>query len=100
MSQAELARQVGSTPEAVNRWLIPTNRIKLEDLQEIARIIGHDLTWFLGVDVPLSDAVALIRADRHLTEQDKGVIETIYRSLREKREQERRPDADDMEKPA
>ncbi len=46
MSQAELGRRIHSARSTVTHWLDGTNGIRQDKLEEIAKVLHHDISWF------------------------------------------------------
>jgi len=47
MSQAQLARRIGTTEKNVSRWENTKNQPRLASVAEIAQATGHDIDFFL-----------------------------------------------------
>jgi len=85
VTPAELARRLHLTDRAISGWLHATRRIKLEDLAEIAVLVGKEVTWFLGKDVALYDIESVIDADTNITVAERRALKETYRAFRDRR---------------
>lgn len=73
ISQESLAEALGVTPNTVSRWETATYEPKLEDLERIARFLGHSMLDFFPAEneTPRNEKLSvLLRAAKDLPDND------------------------------
>ena len=78
LSQEELAKELGVTPNTVSRWETATYKPKLEDLDKLSNFFGVSISSFFPVGEESKTHNALLRAAKaaeDLPESDKKAIQ-------------------------
>lgn len=78
MSQEELAKRLGVTPNTVSRWESAVYKPKLEDLDKLANVFGVKMSEFFPQEEEVQTNNALLRAAKaaeDLPDSDKQAIQ-------------------------
>jgi transcriptional regulator with XRE-family HTH domain len=86
LTQTELARKLDyKSPTAISLIEAGERRVQISDLEEIARILHRDVSYFIKGDVATSyqpSVQVALRADKHLDQEDVKRVESFIDALK------------------
>ncbi len=75
LSQVQLAKELGyESATAVSLIEAGERKLKVEDLQKVAKILHREVAYFLGEENRPADVRVALRADKDLSDKDKDTI--------------------------
>ena len=99
LTQTELAQKLGyKSPTAISLIEAGERRIQISDLEEVARLLHHDVSYFIKGDVATHSQPSVqiaLRADKHLDQEDIKRVESFIDALKLSKNQHGRKQSDD-----
>lgn len=86
LTQTELARKLDyKSPTAISLIEAGERRVQISDLEEIAKILHRDVSFFIKGDVAANHQPSVqvaLRADKHLDQEDIKRVESFIDALK------------------
>lgn len=84
MSQAQLARAIGTSENNIGRWESSQNQPRIESIAAIANATGHDIDFFLtgSTEAEEDEEAASLTLDAYLRVQVRRILREELESLK------------------